>query len=740
MMKMMKAALLAAALLLCTTRTIHGFETVDLTGRLAGATLQYQINEGDPNADGEDTMTVILEVPVVAWVGFAFNTGNGEMVGSEAVIGMPSDGSVMKYGPIDRRAIGGIVPMPEEQQTLIDTSVTQTDTTTTLQFTKILLEPNEIPILKDADNVFLSAWGSSNTFGYHAQREDYTTFLQVDDVPTPVPETLTPVPAEAAINGTMTPVPEESMEPTGTDTPVPAEESSAPSGTPIPATPVPTPVPTYDCEAECATALLEDEGECNLSYLHVCAEDDGRTLCTESNNATEPCRGGNNRPIADCVCVNPPPNCTETCPVALADEECQRDYLHTCGATPDVPVCTNNETSPFECSWGPCTCENPPPACAPCEEVIAETECFLDYIHTCESTENLDFLCSTSEVPEFECEWGSCTCENIPPNCTDVCSTLADDCTEGYVHTCASNPEFGEICSQSEMLPFNCTWGACTCVNPEPNCTETCAELLEEDYDYETDCFSDYIHTCGALPEIDPICSPSGMLPFNCSWGACTCENPTPPCASCDDVIAENECFEDYIHTCAAFPNLGPICTSNATVECPWGGCTCENPIPQCPNCTDVLEVANCGGQTTHAHWCAALEEPLCTNSNSTPPDVICEWGDWCNACGLDGSTFAPTMAPPTTPAPVVTPAPVTPAPVTPAPVTPAPVTPAPADMTTDPPVEEPTSTTDPPSNATDAPTDAGATDPPGDSGSSSLFLTRAISLFGIVVSMMIVA
>ena len=166
----------------------------------------YQINEADANADGQDTMSVILEVPKLAWVGFAFNNGDGGMVGSEAVIGMTDDTggfTVLKYN-ITGRGRDTIVPFSSESQTLIDPSMMQQSdaingNTTTLQFTKILIEEGEIPIIKNATNTFLTAWGIDNTFGYHGpRRANYTQFLEVGDAPSPAPAPETPAPDTCA--------------------------------------------------------------------------------------------------------------------------------------------------------------------------------------------------------------------------------------------------------------------------------------------------------------------------------------------------------------------------------------------------------------------------------------------------------------------------------------------------------------------------------------------------------------
>jgi len=105
----------------------------------------------------------------LGWVSWAVSS-DGQMVGSEAVIGLPDDSSVQKYA-LSSKSNDGVTPLPS--QTLIDASVVQTDTTTILTFTKILSEPNEIPIPLSGPQFFLWAVGSSNGLGYHASRAPF---------------------------------------------------------------------------------------------------------------------------------------------------------------------------------------------------------------------------------------------------------------------------------------------------------------------------------------------------------------------------------------------------------------------------------------------------------------------------------------------------------------------------------------------------------------------------------------
>jgi hypothetical protein len=178
-----------------------GFQTMALAGQLEGATLNYRVNtgvieavEGTSRALAKDTITLILEVPAVGWVGFAVNDNGGMMIGSEAIIGLPDTGEVKKYS-LNVQDVSGVVPLPEERQTLIDASITQTSDSTTLRFTKILVEEGEIPIQKDAGNTFLSAWGSSNVLGFHEAREPYDVAVLVPGA-TPAPAVPTPPPVE----------------------------------------------------------------------------------------------------------------------------------------------------------------------------------------------------------------------------------------------------------------------------------------------------------------------------------------------------------------------------------------------------------------------------------------------------------------------------------------------------------------------------------------------------------------
>jgi hypothetical protein len=154
-------------------------EPIDLDGQLEGSSFSFQINPADPNAGGQDTITIQYTVPVLAWVGVAVSDNGGFMVGSEAVIGLPDSGEVLKYN-LNAQNNAGVVPFGDTQQTLIDATVTQDGESTTLTFTKIMVEEGEIAILNGA-NTFLGAWGFNNGLGIHAARQSFAVdFANLD--------------------------------------------------------------------------------------------------------------------------------------------------------------------------------------------------------------------------------------------------------------------------------------------------------------------------------------------------------------------------------------------------------------------------------------------------------------------------------------------------------------------------------------------------------------------------------
>lgn len=156
----------------------EGFTRVPLGGGLEGTILDYVVNRADDRAGGQDTVTMIYSAPQEGWIGVGFTEGSGQMVGADAVIGLPASGTVQKY------FLGGydsILPMDDEQQTLIDTSISQESGNTTMTFTKILNETGEIPIAI-GNNTFIAAFGSTNDLFYHVRRDSFALDLVAGEV------------------------------------------------------------------------------------------------------------------------------------------------------------------------------------------------------------------------------------------------------------------------------------------------------------------------------------------------------------------------------------------------------------------------------------------------------------------------------------------------------------------------------------------------------------------------------
>ncbi|KAL7580500.1 hypothetical protein ACA910_003630 [Epithemia clementina (nom. ined.)] len=120
----------------------------------------------------ENTLTAKLVLKGLAWIGMAFTNGQDRMIGSEAVIGDPTKENIAQVNPakynLNAKAVLDVVPMPLDQQTFINASITQESGITTLTFTKKLLEDGKHTIFSEQRNTFLFAHGSSNALAFHA--------------------------------------------------------------------------------------------------------------------------------------------------------------------------------------------------------------------------------------------------------------------------------------------------------------------------------------------------------------------------------------------------------------------------------------------------------------------------------------------------------------------------------------------------------------------------------------------
>mmetsp|Transcript_1209 Transcript_1209/g.1781 ORF Transcript_1209/g.1781 Transcript_1209/m.1781 type:complete len:446 (-) Transcript_1209:164-1501(-) len=142
--------------------------------------LYYAVVPSNPPGANNGLLCARLEVKREGWIGFGISL-NGRMVGSDAIIGLPNAGSVLKYDLL-QKSTRSIVAMGDDSQTLIDTSIEQVDGMTIMEFTKLLVEDGENAIMEEGLNNFLCAVGSSNTLGYHAIRSPFTKDFSDDIV------------------------------------------------------------------------------------------------------------------------------------------------------------------------------------------------------------------------------------------------------------------------------------------------------------------------------------------------------------------------------------------------------------------------------------------------------------------------------------------------------------------------------------------------------------------------------
>jgi hypothetical protein len=89
------------------------------------------------------------------------------MAGSEAVVGVPSAGTVRKYD-LFNLTLAGVVPMAEARQTLRDARVSvEEDGRVVMEFARLLTEDGEVALREAGSNFFLHARGSGGELGYH---------------------------------------------------------------------------------------------------------------------------------------------------------------------------------------------------------------------------------------------------------------------------------------------------------------------------------------------------------------------------------------------------------------------------------------------------------------------------------------------------------------------------------------------------------------------------------------------
>jgi hypothetical protein len=133
----------------------------------------------------KNKLRVCMKSKSEGWLGFGISP-TGQMTGAEAVIGVPDDGTVLKYD-LNGKSSSAVVPMNSINQTLMNTSIKQKDGDTVLYFEKYLHE-DQYPIVLGRNNTFIFADATSSSLQYHgSSRGNFTLFVEKSRVPTAQP-------------------------------------------------------------------------------------------------------------------------------------------------------------------------------------------------------------------------------------------------------------------------------------------------------------------------------------------------------------------------------------------------------------------------------------------------------------------------------------------------------------------------------------------------------------------------
>ena len=129
-------------------------DTLDQSTEIdSSATLYYTVENG--------FLRGRLEVENDGWIGIGFSS-DGTMYGSQGVIGIPAEGTVLKYDLTSTATL-----MSDDRQTLSGTSISEVEGIMIMEFTKLLIEEGEVPILEGVENNFIHARGQG-ALGFHS--------------------------------------------------------------------------------------------------------------------------------------------------------------------------------------------------------------------------------------------------------------------------------------------------------------------------------------------------------------------------------------------------------------------------------------------------------------------------------------------------------------------------------------------------------------------------------------------
>jgi hypothetical protein len=108
-----------------------------------------------------------------AWVAIG-PSNKGYMVGSDVIMGLPSDSTVYLYD-LTAKTTGGIEKM-SSQTALSSGAISQASSTTTMTFT-VLLDQSSFDVSRSGPQSFIWAYGTSNSLAYHKDRGAFSLDL-----------------------------------------------------------------------------------------------------------------------------------------------------------------------------------------------------------------------------------------------------------------------------------------------------------------------------------------------------------------------------------------------------------------------------------------------------------------------------------------------------------------------------------------------------------------------------------
>jgi len=146
-------------------------------------TMDYVVKQYD-NKDDSDHPDGIMSAQItyegLGWIGFGVTVASGAMIPGEVIIGLPDEplgvNNPGKY-VLNGRGQSAVELLPESSQTLINSTISQTDTTTILTFHKHLVEPGEMPINGNGLTTFIWAHGTGNELAGHVDRGAFNLTL-----------------------------------------------------------------------------------------------------------------------------------------------------------------------------------------------------------------------------------------------------------------------------------------------------------------------------------------------------------------------------------------------------------------------------------------------------------------------------------------------------------------------------------------------------------------------------------